>query len=544
MSRNGRLLTAAVALGIVLGLLFAGYVAPAVMPSIIPPTTALPEATQAPTRMIAPAMTAVTTPSTGAAGQIRIAIGSDPITLDPQAADDVSERICNDNIYETLLTRDPDMRIVPLLAESYKQVDATTWEFKIRSGVKFHNGEPFDAEAAAFSVNRIVDEKFNSELRSSFETIREARTVNASTVQVVTTGPDPILPARMCWLKMVPPKYANKKEFGEKPMGTGPYKFVEWARGSRVVLTANRYYWGLKPQIADVMILVRKEPTARLSALKAGEVDLICDLLPEQVSQVPKVVREKGLEFPFFRINNKVEKLKDPRVRQAMNYAVDKEALINAIYGGHATLAEGQIIGPAHFGYNPNVKAYPYDLEKAKALLREANAVGTEIHLVGESGRWFGDKEIVEAVAEMLRKASFEVDVDIQEWQGYLDRLFATDNQPDLIFVSTDNQLLDADRTLSAYYLSTGRVSSYLNPQVDRLINEARTETDITKREAMYHEAIQISRDDPPHIFLVNVDNVFGLSKRIDWKPPLDGRILVEDMRVIQPWNTWSQWGR
>lgn len=544
MSRNGRLLIAAVALGIVLALLFAGYVAPAAMPSIIPPTTALPEVTQAPTRMIAPAMTAVTTPSTGAAGQIRIAIGSDPTTLDPHAANDVSERICNDNIYETLLTRDPDMRIVPLLAESYKQVDATTWQFKIRSGVKFHNGEPFDAEAAAFSINRIVDEKFNSELRSSFETIREARTANANTVQVMTTGPDPILPARMCWLKMVPPKYANKKEFGEKPMGTGPYRFVEWARGSRVVLTANRYYWGLKPQIADVMILVRKEPAARLSALKGGEVDLIRDLLPEQVSQVPKIVREKGLEFPFFRINTQVEKLKDPRVRQAMNYAVDKEVLINAIYGGYATLAEGQIIGPAHFGYNPNVKAYPYDLEKAKALLKEANAVGTEIHLVGENGRWFGDKEIIEAVAEMLRKASFEVDVDIQEWQGYLDRLFVADNQPDLIFVSTDNQLLDADRTLSAYYLSTGRVSSYLNPQVDRLINEARTEMDITKREAMYHEAIQISRDDPPHIFLVNVDSVFGLSKRIDWKPPLDGRILVKDMRVTQPWNTWSQWGR
>lgn len=536
MSRNGRLLTVAVALGIVLGLLLAGYAAPVSVP-LIPVVTDQPAVTQTP----AP----TTAPVAGASSQIKvtIAIGGDPTTLDPQAADDGNERTCNDNIYETLLTRDQDMKIVPLLADSYRQVGSTTWEFNIRRGVKFHNGEPFDARAAAFSITRIVDEKFNSEQRSYFETIKEARVVDASTVHIITTGPDPILPARMCWLKMVPPKYANEKEFGEKPMGTGPYKFVEWVRGTRIVLTANRYYWGPRPQVTDVVLLPRKDPVARLADLKAGEVDLARDLLPEQVNQSPKYVREKGLEFPFFRINTKADKLKDPRVRQAMNYAVDKETLINAIYSGHATLAQGQIIGPAHFGYNSDVRAYPYDLGKARALLREADAEGTEINLIGVNGRWFKDKEIIEAVADMLERAGFKVNVDIRDWQGYLDQLLATDNPPDVIFVSYDNQLLDADRTLSAYYLSTGRVSSYLNPRVDRLINDARIETDITKREAMYHEVIEISRDDPPHIFLVNVDNFFGLSKRLDWKPPLDGRILVKDMKVTQRWHTWGQWG-
>lgn len=468
--------------------------------------------------------------------ELAIAIGGDPTTLDPQAADDGNERAVNDNIYETLLTRDQDMNIVPLLADSYEEVDDTTWRFHLREGISFTNGEPLDAEAVVFSVERVIDPDYNSEQLSFFETISGANAVDEMTVDVLTSGADPILPARMYWLKIVPPKYAAEDEvkFAENPIGTGPYKFVSWARGSEVVVEANPDYWGGKPSIDKVTIRVIPEESTRLAALQAGEVDLVRDLLPEQISLAPKAVHTPGLEFPIVRLNNKTGPLVDEKLRQAMNYAVDKEAIAEALYDGYAVVAEGQVLTPGHFGFNPDVKAYPYDPDKARELLSEANYGGEEIAFVGEAGRWLKDRELIEAVASQLTDVGFNVKVEIYEWSKYLDFLFSEEEQPTMIFVAHDNTLLDADRTFSGYYSCEGRVSSYCNERVTELINEGRTETDETVRLQDYHEVVELSREDAAFIFLVNLENIYGLSERLQWEPRLDGRILFKEMTVAE----------
>ena len=500
-----------------------------------PPTEAPPPPTEAPTE--APPPTPVPVPA-GPTGKITIVIGGDPSTLDPQFADDGNERAVNDNIYETLIARDSKtMDLVPGLAESWEQVDDTTWRFTLREGIKFNNGEDWNAEAAAYSINRVIDPEYNSEQISYYATVTGAEVVDDYTIEVTTEGPDPTLPTRLYWMKMVPPKYAaeDPDTFAKKPVGTGPYKLMEWMRDDHITLEANTEYWGGAPSIETVVIRPIAEEVTRLAALQAGEVDLVRGLIPEYAEQVPKAVAIPGLEFPWLRINALKGPTADVKVRLAINHAIDKEALAESLYLGYAVPAQGQLLTPGHFGFNPEVSAYPYDPDKAKALLEEAGYAGEKIELIGEAGRWLKDKELTEAVAGQLRDASINVNVKIVEWSDWLDLLFAgADKAPDIQFSAHDNSLLDADRTLSAIYHSEGSQSAYKNEEVDKLIDEARTETDVAKREEMYHQAIQITYDEAPVAPLVNLEDIYGLSERLQWEPRLDGKMLVYEMSLAE----------
>ncbi len=522
---KGKLATLLIAV-LLLSLLASACGTPAPPPP--PEETAPPEAT--PTPEPPP-------PPPGPTGSIVIGDGGDPSTLDPQYADDGFERNVNDNIYEMLLFRDAEGNIGPGLAEAWEEVDDTTWRFTLRQGVDFHNGEPLNAEAVVYSVERIIDPEFNSEQISFVETLIGAEAVDEYTVDILTGGPDPILPARMTWMKIVPPVYTeeNPDEFVNNPVGTGPYKFVEWVRGDHVTLEANEDYWGGAPSIATVTIRPIEEDATRLAALQAGEVDLITGLIPEYLAQVENSVAIHGLEFPWIRINTNTPPLDDVRVRQALNHAIDKEALAEALYGGYAGVADGQILTTGHFGYNSDVEAYAYDPQMAMDLLEEAGATGATLELVGESGRWLKDKELVEAVAAQLEAVGLNIEVNIAEWSDWLDLLFAgAEAAPDLQYSSHDNVLLDADRTLSGMFTEGGSQSAYSNPRVNELVDEGRTETDVQTRESMYHEAVQIIHDEAACIFLLNLDNIYGLSDRLQWTPRLDGRIMVEEMTLAE----------
>ena len=295
------------------------------------------------TVLSAAAMAAVTALAAPAWAQsVAIAIGSEPTTLDPQLRDDGGERAINDNIFETLMVRDPDGALVRgLAAEAPTQVDETTWEVSLREGVSFHNGEPFNAASVVHSIQRVIDPEFNSEQSSFFATIASAEAVDDTTVRITTDGPDPILPARLYWMKMVPVEASQADGFAENPVGTGPYAFVEWDRGNRITLTANDDYWGEAPQIQDVTFRFVSEFGTRLSSLLTGAVDLITNLLPEFVDQVPQALSVSGLENPILILDADDGPTADVRVRQALNHAIDKEALAEALYAGYAEVSQG-----------------------------------------------------------------------------------------------------------------------------------------------------------------------------------------------------------
>lgn len=477
------------------------------------------------------AVAAFTTPVS--AESISIVLGSEPTTLDPQAADDGPEKNVNDNVFETIMKRDASGNLeLGLAASPPEQIDDLTWRITLQDGVTFHNGEPLNADAVAFSVNRMVDPELNSEQLSYFSTFESAKAVDELTVEIKTNGPDPILPARLYYFMIVPPKATLEEGFAGNPVGSGPYEFVEWDRGNKIVLSANEDYWKGRPEIDGVTYRFIEESGTRMSALIAGEVDLITNLLPEFKSQVPQAASVRGLEHPVIILDTMDGITADKRVRQALNYAIDKEALVSALFEGDAAIEAGQLLGPTYFGFNEGISAYPFDPEKAKELVKEANAEGGNITLVSTSGRWLKDRELTEVVGGFWSAIGLNVDVQIYEYDEYLQRLFDKESRADAIFVVSSNELLDADRSLSAYYAPSGFGASNDFENLDDLISSARVETDVDKRKELYNEAVAFAHDEATHVWLLNIHNVYGLSERLEWTPRVDGKMFVSQMSL------------
>ena len=481
-------------------------------------------------------MTGAALPMTAfAAGDIVIAIGSEPSTLDPQARDDGGERAVNDNIYETLMARTPDGALVPgLAAEAPTKVDDTTWEFKLRPDIAFTNGEPFNADAVVASVERIINPDLKSEQMSYFGTLKGAEKVDDLTVRIITTGPDPILPSRMYWMKMVPPKYASDPKFAEAPVGTGPYMLEAFNRGQDIVIVANTNYRGGKPDIDKVTYRFVGESGTRLSGLVAGEFDVITNLLPEFVDSVPKSATVQGLETSVIILSTENEVTKDPRVRKALNIAIDRQALADSLFGGYALPARGQLVNPKAFGFNEALSVYPYDPEQAKALIKEAGAEGKTINLVGESGRWLKDRELIEAVGQYWSEAGLNVNYQIEEFGQYLTLLFDKENRPDAIFVVNSDELLDADRPISSGYESGSGFASNKDMDMQAKAQAARIETDVAKRKALYDAITQKAFDDNYLAPLLNVQDIYGISERVEWQPRVDAKLIVKEMKVTE----------
>lgn len=477
-----------------------------------------------------------TAADSGAEGRsVVIAIADEPSTLDPQIAEDGNERAVTDNIYETLLRRDTETNdLIPHLArELPTQIDDTTWEFTLREDVRFTNGEAFNAEAVVYSVERVLDPDFGSAQLSFYGPINGAEAVDEFTVRITTDGFDPAVPARMYRLKMMPPG-ADGTDFGQEAIGTGPYQLERWDRGRQVLLSSNEDYWGLLPQISEVTFRFIPSSSTRVAGLGTGEINLATAVPPEQVADAPQVLTREGIEFPVYRLKNYEGPLEDPRVRQAMNYAVDKNSIAEDLYGGFATVASCQALTPGHFGYHPSLEPYPYDPDRARELLDEAGYNGEPLDFLGATGRWLKDSEIHEVIIGYLSEVGFNFDVDIRPFSAYLERFVPSEGQiqPDLGFVSSSNELFDASLA-DSYYLSTGSLSSFRNDDVDDALNAARVEANTDQRESYFHEALQIGcQENPVFLFLVNPQDIYGASADLNWVPRLDSSIYVPEMSL------------
>jgi peptide/nickel transport system substrate-binding protein len=464
-----------------------------------------------------------------------IALSADPASLDPQLADDGSERAVNDNIYEMLLTRDPDGNLGPqLAAEMPEQVDAKTWRFKLRDDVKFSNGEPFGPESVVASIDRVMDPDYASGQLGFYTGIVRAKKVDATTVDVITEATDPLLPARMAFMKMIPPKYSAEPDFADNPVGTGPYLFVERIAGEEIKLEANPDYWNQAPEIPDVRIRIISDESARLSALKSGEVDLVTNLSPDYAEQVPRFLNVPGAENTNIRLNSQEEGAitGDVRVRQALNYAVDRQAIADKLYSGYARPLKCSTIPEQAFGYNPDLEPYPYDPEKARQLLEEAGAAGQTIKFVSNPDRWLKAREVSQALASYWEEVGLKVDLEFQEWNDYLETLAAERNKPAGLYHSSTNDLLDADRQVGSYYVSDSPVSANANDRIDELAVEARSEPDEAKRLELYKELTQTACDEASFVYLVNIDDTYGTSTRLDFLPRADQRLLIKEMSL------------
>jgi peptide/nickel transport system substrate-binding protein len=465
---------------------------------------------------------------------ITIAIPSEPSSMDVQFPDDGNMRLVTENVTEGLLAMDgKTLKPVPCLATEYKNTGASTWNVKLREGVQFHNGNPFNADDVIFSVKRILDPDFKSDIVGFFQSIKDVKKISDYEVEFTTEGSDPSFPTRLTLLKMMDKETveAAPDKVKTELIGTGPYKLVSWERGQNIVIERNDQYWGAKPAIKTAKFRFIEEDATRAAALKAGEVDLSTNMLPEYVKDLPKVKTIDGLEFSLVRMNAIRGVMKDPRIRQAACYAINYDAIAQSLYQGYASVAPGQVFKPGYAGFNANLKPYPYDVNKAKELLQQAGYKGEKIEFVGERGRWLKDGEQIETIAQMLREAGFNVEVKMLSFQNWLRVLFNREQAPDMIFTFHSNDIFDADRTFSTYVLTKGPGSSYPDT-LDQKVEQARTELDTAKRQQLYEEIGQKIYDDPAWISIVNIKDIYGMKDYVEWEPRQDMRLTIYEMTL------------
>ncbi|MCS6854506.1 MAG: ABC transporter substrate-binding protein [Elioraea sp.] len=485
---------------------------------------------------------------------VRVGFSQDALTLDPANHRNRETQTIIRNIHDGLLTRDPDMRIVPEIAESWRAIDAKTYEFRIRANIRFHSGDMLTAEDVAFTFNRLVRDGAmggqTSPRKGLLGPMQEAVAVDERTVRLILGEPWPILPAMLPFQEVVNRRHVarvGQEGMQTRPDGCGPFRLAEWRRGEAIILERFDGYYGGSPDIPPVgpalvdrvIFRILPENAARVAALLAGEVDIINELPPSAMRQVEAspnalVAKVNGTRTFFVALNNAKAPFSDVRVRRALNHALDKQAIIARILNNTATPLRG-VMSPDAFGFNPDLPEYRHDLARARALLAEAGvAEGTELVLDTTAAL----KEVAEAIAALLSRTGLRVRAQVWEgavltpmWQDPARR-----RDRDMLLTSWGNASLDPSDIMVPTLRTGGRgnTAGFSNAEVDALLDAAETELDQAKRAAMYRRAQAIVADQAPWIFLWLPQDIYGVSKRIaGWRPQADSRINLHRVRIV-----------
>jgi peptide/nickel transport system substrate-binding protein len=486
---------------------------------------------------------AVATPRTAAAdSSITISQGVDPVTMDPLKRTITPTQNASLNMFDTLLRHDLNGKIVPWLATSWKRIAPTVWEFKLRKGVTFWNGDPLTSADVKFSIEKIKDPSEGSEQGPRVNTIVRVDTPDPYTVRYVTAKPTPIVPGYPWTTSIVDAKYW--KEHGndyqaEHPMGSGPYVFDSWRKDEELDLHANPKWWHGRPAIDRVAFKPIPEAAARVAALRTGETDLITNVPPQYQLQIQggrntKLESARSVRVLFVAFNaDKPGPQQNKLVRQAFNYAVDVPALVQTVLGGRG-YPDQNPIPPNFTGFDPRIPFYKHDLEKAKKLLAQAGypgGKGLELVLNAPVGRYNRDKELAEAIAGQLSQTGAKVTTKIQEWTSYVNQTSQRALTPMYMLGWGDNSY-DADNTLTSLFTSDARLSTYANPAYDKLVEQARYELDPAKRQAIYDKALMVLHDEAPWIFLFQYEDLYGTTKRLHWHARADEGLAVDEMSL------------
>lgn len=487
------------------------------------------------------------------AREVRVGIAQDALTLDPANHRNRETETIIRNMMDGLLTRDADMRIRPELAESWRQVDAKTYEFRIRPGIRFHSGDALTATDIKFTFDRLVKSNAmggqTSPRKGLLGPLEDTVLVDERTVRMVLAQPWPILPAMLPFQEVVNHRQVERvgqEGMQTRPDGCGPFKLAEWRRGEAVIMDRFADYYGGSTeipvagpaQIDRAIFRVMPENSARVAGLLAGEVDIISELPASAMRQVEasrnaQVMKVNGTRSFFVALNLAKKPFDDLRVRRALNHALDKGAIISRILNNTATPLRG-VMSPDAFGFNPDLPEYGHDLARARALLGEAGvAQGTELVIDTTAAL----KEIAEAIAALLSRTGLRVRTQV--WEGaVLNPMWqAADRRRDrdMYLNSWGNGALDPSDIMVPTLRTGGRgnFAGFSNAEVDRLLDAAETEADQAKRAEMYRRAQAIVTDQAPWIFLWLPQDIYGVAKRVqNWRPQADSRINLHRVRV------------
>jgi peptide/nickel transport system substrate-binding protein len=509
----------------------------AAKPAAAAPTTA-PAAAAKPTEAPKPAAAA---PAASAANTLTFLWGGDTDKLDPPAMTAQEGFIATTAIYEGLVKYKLDSTDVePALAEKWDiSSDGMVYTFHLRQGVKFHDGSPLTAEAVAFSFDRGInkDNPLFKEAQDAGGFPYIDSYIGNAVAKVEAAGP---LDVKFTLKKKfspllsnlaIPPAYIMSmealKKFGSKinenPVGTGPFKFTEWKKDDHITFDAFPDYWGSKPKLGRIVFQPVPEASVRVLKIKNGEADLAWPFDPKDAAGLKSgdtdVVEEPGLNINLAEFNLKKPDFQNKAFRQALNYAVNKQELCDKLYSGAAVPGVGSL-PPTSWAFNKSLKGYPYDPEKAKALLKESGYDGHSILInaypVPRGYNPQGPK-LAEAVQQYFESVGVKSEIQTTEWTQYRkDRRAGMHN---LSFGGWQADTGDPENFLGIFYHSSNlgatNTSFYNNPEVDKLLNQANEETDVAKRTALFNQAENIVVDDAPTLFISHAKHQVAMRKRV-----------------------------
>ncbi|WP_432355857.1 glutathione ABC transporter substrate-binding protein [Sporosarcina sp. A2] len=433
--------------------------------------------------------------------------------------------VTHGNIYEGLVGRDKGAELQPLLADSWEQIDDTTWEFKLRQDVKFHDGTDFTAEAVKATFDRLLDPAVGSPKAGVFSMVEEVKVIDAHTVQFLLSKPySPLLSILASHESgIINPKAIEK--FGgddiQEPSGTGPFKFESWTPGQKIVLNRNEDYWGTPAKVSRVEFKVVPEESTRTSMVELGEAHIAEPLSISQLDAVnnsknSEVYQSEGFGTEYITFNVEKKPFDDVRVRKAVSHAIEMDAIRKGVYnnvGGEAN----SLLGTKVFGYHDGLEIHEYNLSEAKRLLAEAGySDGLEIKLTT-----MDNKErigLAEVVQSQLKGIGIKVNIEVLEYGTFVETTHSGNTE--MIITSWRNVTGDAD--YNQYNLmhssskgASGNTSFYGNSEVDELIEDARKESDSEKRLEMYAKAQEIQMEDAVYIPVRIIENVAVISKDV-----------------------------
>jgi peptide/nickel transport system substrate-binding protein len=454
--------------------------------------------------------------------------------------------LMNINMYDSLLHKTPKLQYEPSLATEWRAIDATTWEFKLRKGVKFHSGDLFGAEDVKFTFERVLNPETKSPQIGNIRAIKAVKVIDEQTVQLVTDKPFPLLLERMVFFPIMPKKYFEKvgaQAFAEQaPSGTGPYKFVEWKRDQYLRLERFEEHWRGPAAIKTFIIRVIPETATQVAELKTGGVDIVRSLPPDLMPDLKANPNTYVSTAPILRTHYVALDMRHPpfdkkEVRQAANYAIDRQAIIERLMGGLGKVVP-TVVNPLAFGYDPSVEPYSYDPKRAQELLQQAgHPTGVDITLhAGTAAAW--NRQLAEALAEMLTEAGLRTNLKIWDPGPTWDKFFQGEGK------ATNGAMLtwgyystfDADAILHPLYHTEpgGWIGKWYArvPGLDQLIDEARSTVDRDQRLSTYATIQRLIREEAPSIFLYHQFDMLGMNRRIAYEARGDEWIWVYDARL------------
>jgi len=478
--------------------------------------------------------------------QITISQPADATTMDPARSTQVLTVNYFVNLYDTLTRWDTALTLQPGLATAWKAVNDTTWDITLRQGVTFHDGSP----VTAADVKAVYDRARTpgkSVVAAGFATIEAIEVTGPASLRIVTRKPDPLMPVRMAQMGgyIYPARFASDegaRELARKPIGSGAYRFVSWTKDDQLVMEAHRPWWGWggkPPAIDRVVWKPIPDDFARLSALQRGEVDVITNVPPDQM-KIVRTLTVPATRTVTFWINATQPPTSDRRVRQAMHHAMDVQSIVKNLYAGQGKPFSGGL-ADTDFGYNPDLKPYPYDPERARKLLAEAgHGGGIDVTLYAGSGTMVNDKQLLEAIADMWSRVGIRARIEMMEMAARQKMNNERTVPPNaLMLINPQSTLLDADGSLWRLFHPNGFGGKYWagnqpGQRFHELMEQARYTLDQKKRKQLYTEATRIIHEEKPWLELFQEVVIYGVSRRMAFKPRADYRLIAAEMTVAR----------